>query len=631
MLPAKLERILQEGVTLQRDGRVADAAACFARVRAAAAWSFEGWHHGGIAALLLGRADEAVPLLSRALQLKPGTTHTALALGVARTAAGDTAGAEEILRRVVTNQPALAEGWQQLGFALHAAGKFADAVEAHRRAIALAPGSAQSWHACGSTLLTMSRDREALDCFERALALDHGYARARLGRAMTLYKTFRVAEAAAEYAAVCAQDARLFEAWSGRLLALNALPDRSREEIFVEHRAAGAAMGESVVTNFSNPPEPGRRLCVAFLSPDLREHSVAYFLEPLLRHLDAAEFELVLYHDHPSVDATSRRLRELAALWRNFAGQTDPTVEAAIRADAPDILIDLAGHTGLNRLPLLARRLAPVQVSYLGYPNTTGVAAIDYRFVDACTDPAGEADAFATERLVRFAPTAWTYAPPANAPAPALRPSRAGGPVTFGSFNSFTKITDAVLQTWRRVLDAVPGSRLHITAAGLSDAATVAHVRDRLRVAGLGDERTELLAPTADPAAHLALYGRIDVALDPFPYNGTTTTCEALWMGVPIISLAGDRHASRVGLSLLTVIGHPEWVAATPGDYVRIAAALASDSARLESISRALRDELQASPLLDHAGQATHFGAALRTCWENYCDSTVRQPELAAL
>lgn len=630
MLPAKLQQVLDEGLAHQRGGRLPPAAECFARVRAAAGWSCEAWHHGGLVALLQGRAAEAVPLLVRALQLKPGATHTALALGVARLASGEAAAAAEIFRRIVAQQPNLVEAWKQLGFALSAAGKFTEALEAHRRALTLDPKAAASWYASGSTLLTLSRDHDARECFERALSLEPGHTRARLGRAMALYKTYRVAEAAAEYAAVAARDPRLFEARSSRLLALNALAEPTREEIFAEHVAVGRVLGSAPETAFANSADPDRRLRVAFLSADLREHSVAYFLEPLLRHLPGDEFEIILYHDHPIVDGTSERLRRLASVWRHFAGQTEPTVEAAIRADAPDLLVDLAGHTTPNRLPLLARRVAPVQITYLGYPNTTGVEAIDYRLVDPLTDPAPAADALATERLVRFAPTAWAYAPPSGAPAVAPRPSTLGRPVTFGSFNHFTKITAPVLQTWRRVLEAVPGSRLVLKAAGLGVPATVAYVRDQLRAAGLGDDRVELLAPPADPAEHLALYRQIDVALDPFPYNGTTTTCEALWMGVPVVTLVGDRHAGRVGLSLLSAIGRFDWLAHSTDEYIARAAGLVADPAQLDAISRGLRDQMRASPLLDHVGQSAHFAAALRSCWARYCLAHP-QPALATV
>ena len=302
--------------------------------------------------------------------------------------------------------------------------------------------------------------------------------------------------------------------------------------------------------------------------------------------------------------------------------QTDATVEATIRADALDVLIDLAGHTASNRLPMLARRVAPVQITYLGYPNTTGVRAIDYRFGDEITDPSGQADALATEKLVRFAPCAWTYAPSPVAPPVAFPPCLAQGSITFGSFNNFAKVTDEMLHAWAQILARVPGSRLLLKASGLAEAAVNEPLRRRLRAAGIADDRVELLSHTPDTASHLSLYARMDIALDTSPYNGTTTTCEALWMGVPGVTRQGDRHAARVGASLLTAIGHPEWIATTPEQYIETAATLASDPARLSAIRASLRAELSASDLLNHAAQARRFGVALRECWQDWCART---------
>jgi protein O-GlcNAc transferase len=300
-------------------------------------------------------------------------------------------------------------------------------------------------------------------------------------------------------------------------------------------------------------------------------------------------------------------------------GQPAPVVEATIRADAPDILVDLAGHTGLNRLPLLARRLAPVQVTYLGYPNTTGVAALDYRFTDAIADPEGEAEAFATERLIRFAPTAWAYSPRADAPPVGPAPALTAGHVTFGCFNNPAKITDSGLQLWSRVLAAVPNSRLRLKGDGFGQPAVRARYEERLGRCGISVSRVDLLELTASPVDHLALYQTVDVAFDTFPYHGTTTTCEALWMGVPVISLAGNDHRSRVGASLLTAVGHSGWCARTPDEFVGAAVELAQDPAALNAIRLSLRPAMAASPLLDHVGQAARFGAALRAAWASWC------------
>ncbi len=281
------------------------------------------------------------------------------------------------------------------------------------------------------------------------------------------------------------------------------------------------------------------------------------------------------------------------------------------------MLVDLAGHSGQNRLHLFARRLAPVQVAYLGYPNTTGLVEMDYRLTDEIADPEGAADHQHTERLVRFSPCAWTYAPSdAVESAGAVPAAGQGDGIAFGSFNNLCKVSDTTLRLWAAVLDAVQGSRLVLKAFGLDPE----RVSRRLTEAGIDPARTSLLLPAKDVASHLACYRHLDVALDTFPYGGTTTTCEALWMGRPVVTLAGDRHASRVGASLLHAIGRPEWVAQTPGEFVRIASRLAADRESLSRESSGLRDRLKKSILFDHRGQAERFGQALRTCWRRWCE-----------
>lgn len=613
MPPARHQHLLTEGDAWRRKGRLADALACYQRACALVPSDVQAWHQAGMTALLAGKTEEATRWLAQALKLSPASHQTAFGLAVANIACGRTAEAEAILRRVVAAVPRHAEAWHHLALVLKTSGRIAEAIDAQRLAVKLKPDFAQGWQALGATLALQGGPTEALACFDRALELDPGHLRARAGRAMTLYKCHRVVEAEAEFAAVLARDPRQLEARSYRLMVLNCLDGRSREEILAEHVAFGREL--PAPPRRIRADDPARRLRVAFLSPDLREHSVAYFLEPLLRHLDPAAFEIVLYHDHPVVDRVSAALRSKAALWRHFAGQADDVVEKTIRADAPDLLVDLAGHTGLNRLPLVARRLAPVQISYLGYPNTTGVPAMDYRFTDAIADPAGEADRFHTEKLVRFADVAWCYLPPASAPEPSPPPCLTRGGVTFGSFNNFAKATDTMLRLWARLLAQLPDSRLLIKAGGLAEPAVREPLLRRLEAVGLAGDRVELLAHTPDTASHLALYGRVDVALDMFPYHGTTTTCEALWMGVPVVALLGDRHASRVGLSLLSAVGCADWVARTPDEYLEIALRLARDADRLATLRAELRSRMSRSPLCDHAGQAARFGAALRECW----------------
>jgi protein O-GlcNAc transferase len=621
MLSNQLIALLQTGAAHHKAGRVAEAVRLYARVRTAAPQSYEGWYFGGLAALQLERHAEAAQLLERAARLAPRAAEVVANLGVAYVKSGRAADAERQLRHALELQPDNFLAWSNLGYVLQVLNRNDEAIATYRRAVALKPDHLDGWYGLGTACSLAGDFAGALAAHERALALNPRYWQARHGRAMVLIQTHRIREAVTDFAAVLADRPSHHEARSYRLFGLNFLPEFSNEQLHAEHLAYGRALetapllAENARRSWAQSREPERRLRVGFLSPDLRRHSVAYFLEPLLAHLDRAQFEVLLYHDHFQDDPVSARLRQYASGWRNFVGQSPDIVEQAIRADAPDILIDLVGHTGMNRLPLFAHRLAPVQATYLGYPNTTGLAAMDYRLTDALADPAGDSDRFYTEKLVRFAPTGWSYAPPEEAPPPVPPPCLAGQPVTFGSFNTLSKLNDFTLGLWRELLAAVPQSRLTLKSLRLDRALW----QPRLAQAGIPLERVNLLQPVADVAEHFGCYGQIDLALDPFPYHGTTTTCEALWMGVPVVTLAGDRHASRVGVSLLTAIGHPEWIARNAAEYRAKAVALVTDPARLAALRAGLRDDLRRSPLLDHAGQAARFGAALREMWRQWC------------
>jgi len=594
-------------------GRIVQAVTIYRRLRMAAPRDYRVLHVGGAALFQLDQPAEAVEWLNLAARQQPRSGATRMCLGLALAKLGRTDRAEEQLREAVRLDPANAEAVGNLGSFLLLSGHTDEALASLRRSVELRPADPHAWSSLGSALLATGRAAEALAAQDRALAADPGHAKARSARAQALYACHRLPEAIAEFERVVAGHPKEYEAQSFRLLLLHYLDDLPRERLAAEHVAYGLTVAPAIRTLPRRTD--ARRLRVAFFSPDFRTHSVAFFLEPLLEQLDPEEFEVVLYHDHFTIDATSERLKARAALWRNFVGRPDALVEAQVLTDAPDMLIDLAGHTGFNRMPLLARRLAPVQLSYLGYPDTTGLAAMDYRLTDALADPPGETEPLHTEKLVRFAPTAWCYRPPVQAPEvtvpPVAKPPGRG--VTFGSFNNLNKLTPGTLRLWARVLAATPGSRLLIKGFTPEPERLLAEAR----AAGLPTERVVLTPPLAAMADHLGTYHQVDIALDPFPYHGTTTTCEALWMGRPVVTLAGDRHASRVGVSLLTATGQPDCVAATTDDYVRIAAALATNPVALAARCAGLRPALLASPLLDHAGQARRLGAALRRCWED--------------
>ncbi len=613
MSPAQAQALLQQGLQLQNAGRPAPALACYQRLGLAVPRSFEAHHLAGTALLQLSRFAEAESALTRALTLHPRSATTAMCLGLALGYLGKLPPALQHARAATRLDPRNSETWCNLASLLILVGQLDDAASAYQQALKLSPDNPHPHTGLGRVRQLLHRPTDAIAHHTRALELDPRHDTARFARAQALQNACRDSEALADLDAHLALYPAHHEARSQRLLLLNYRTDFTREEIFAQHQSFAKHLppppSDSAPSPFAPRPSPGRtKLRLALLSPDLRRHSVAYFLKPLLAHLPRDRFEIFLYHDHFNEDDMSAALRAHADHWRNFVGQAPEVAAATIRADAPDILVDLAGHTGFNRLPLLAQRLAPVQISYLGYPNTTGLPTMDFRLTDAIADPA-DSDAFHTETLLRFAPSAWCYEPPAEAPPVSISPYAKGAPLIFGSFNNFAKLSDPTLRLWARLLDAHPGSRLVLKSPGL----TRAHLDTRLRALAFPLERVVLLDPPADTAAHLALYAQIALALDPFPYNGTTTTCEALWQGIPVISLHGDRHASRVGASLLTAVGHPEWIAENETDYLHIAAKLISDPTRLATLRANLRNDLKNSPLLDHAAQSARFTEALLT------------------
>jgi len=316
------------------------------------------------------------------------------------------------------------------------------------------------------------------------------------------------------------------------------------------------------------------------------------------------------------------QLQRLCDAWHPCASMSMEGLDAAIRERSIDVLIELSGHTEAGRLPALAGKPAPVIISAIGYPNTTGLPSVDWRVVDSITDPPGS-EHLCTERLLRLDPCFLCYSPPSQAPEPAMPPADA--PIMFGSFNNAAKIGPSSIELWARVLKAVPGSRLLLKSQTLSDAAGRARIERRFTEAGIDASRLELLAWSKTRQEHLELYARVHVALDTVPYNGTTTTCEALWMGVPTVTTLGDRHAARVSASLLHAAGHAELVAKDAEDFVRLSAALAQDRARLSTLRANLRAELRASPLCDAPAYAARFHAAIRECWKAWCESAAHR------
>jgi len=578
-----------------------------------------------------GQLGQAATLLRWAIQTSPATPEAHLELGLVLRQSGDAAGAEQAVRRALALAPENVDALEGLASLLTARFEFSEAAAVFRRALELQPDSYNAWNGLGVALADVPDLRGADEAFRRAIELAPRRPEAPSNYAMLLLRMGRIAESIEQSKLALRINPRHPPTQSQYCLALNYWDRISAADLFAEHRKYGDLVRQIVPAPpaFVHGPEPDRRLHVAFVSGDMRDHSVAFFAEPILEHLDRERFSVTVFHTGVLRDATTERLRPLAQAWHEVPTLGEGQLFEFIRSAKPDVLIDLSGHTAGGRLLTMAAKPAPVTATYLGYPNTTGLRSIDWRIVDAWTDPPG-AESLATERLWRLEGCFLCYRPPRDAPPVEHRPGEkqpgAAAPVTFGSFNTISKISDTTIDLWRRVLDACGGAspRLILKSRGLEDEATRSHLLDRFDRLGLGRERVELIGMTPGKADHLALYHRVDVALDTFPYHGTTTTCEALWMGVPVVTLAGDRHAARVGVSLLTTLGLADMIAESPDQYVAIAAGLARDEHRRRALRATLRERMLHSPLCDGRGFAERFGGALREMWRQWCRSRAR-------
>jgi protein O-GlcNAc transferase len=538
---------------------------------------------------LLARGDvaAALPLLEEAAALAPGEAAIWAHLGMARAGAGDGDGAEAALRKATELNDSLAEAHAMLGMLLSARQRIAEAEPALRRAVALAPGRSDVVYALTRALTETGRADEAITILRRAIAAN-------------------------------AADPLL---QSKLCMMLNYTP-ASAAEIFQEHARFGAML-PAPATQAPAPAlavdDPDRPLRIGYVSADLREHSVPYFLEPILERHDRSAAAVYMYQLAPGDETVTPRLKALCDRWRVSFPSSDEQLTAQIAHDRIDILVELGGHTSGNRLSAMARRPAPIQVTYLGYPNTTGLRAIDYRLVDDLTDPSPEADALAVERLVRLPGCFVCYGPPRGAPEPAPPPVERTGSITFGSFNSLAKLSAPTVALWSRLLMSIPGSRLALKGKALGEAVISEQFRCRFAAQGLDPSRLILLSHTPSTREHLEAYAQVDIALDPFPYNGTTTTCEALWMGIPVVTLLGDRHAARVGVSLLNAAGLPELIAGNEAAYLDRGRALAASPGDLARMRRSLRGRVRGSILCDAGRFTTNLEAAYRQMWREWC------------
>jgi predicted O-linked N-acetylglucosamine transferase (SPINDLY family) len=601
-------------------GDLAAARGLAERMLARDAGDVEATHVLGLIAYRDGHFPEADRYLTAAIACAPRraelhANHAAILRSLGRLADAEVAG-----RAAIALNPNGAEGHSNLGNILRDTGRYPEAIACFETAVRLAPRFADAWSNMAWVLSLAGHARRAEAAARQAIACEsrHANAHNNLGLALMRQSRLEEAEAALRQAVALRPDFALPH--SNILFCLNYRPDLPAEAIFAEYRNWDAQHAKPLapaLTEFDLDRTPDRRLRVGYVSPDFRTHAAAFFAEGLLTAHDRNQVELFCYAEVTVADATTDRFRALADHWRNTVGQSDAALAELIRRDRIDVLVDLAGHTAGNRLLVFARRPAPVQVEYLlGHGYSSGLTCMDAFLADAMLAPAGSEHLF-SERLVRLPRIPLAYTPPAEMPPVAPLPALANGFVTFGHFGRPVRLNNGVIAAWASILHAVPGSRLVLNSAPFAEPAGRDLFAARFAAHGIERERLELIFTTPQPRTWAA-YGMIDIALDPFPHNAGTTTIEALWQGVPVVTLAGRPSVGRFGASILHAVGLDDWVTDDVQAYVARAVAAASDLAALAGLRGGLRERVAASPLHDAAGLARQVEAAFRTLWNDW-------------
>jgi len=537
--------------------------------------------------------------------------------------ARDPAGARRSLEAAVRADRAAIAAWTNLGVACVALGDLSAARDAYRTAAGIDPESADAQHGLGLVALRVG-DFERAELYLRnavRIAPVAGYYN-NLSIALRSLGKSDESDACLRKAVELAPDDAAMH--SNLILYLNYAHGSDGARIRAEsdawaRRHADRLLERSRLDFRQRDATRKRRLRVGYVSPDFRLHAVTFFFEPLIAAHDGAAVEVFLYSDTRQVDDVTQRIRSYADEWREASALDDDALARRVLDDEVDVLVDLAGHTGNHRLLVFARRVAPVQVSYLGYIGTTGVPTMDYRFTDAAADPPGRTEAFSSETLVRLPGGMFSFAGDRSVAIDPSPPVERTGVVTFGCFNQLQKIGSDTLRLWARILARVPGSRAWIKTFGLVDESQHEVLRERFATVGGDPSRLLLSAPEETVGAHLHRYNEVDVALDTFPYNGITTTFEALWMGVPVVTRAGETQISRFGASTVTHAGLADLVVTSDDDYVEKAVSLAGDRVRLAELRRTMRARMLASPICDGARLARAVEGAYREMWVAWC------------
>ena len=618
--PEFAEGLNNLGMCHAQQGEFAKATDYYQRAIKAAPTFADAYNNLGVTYLRQANQEKAAETLQMALKLRPDFVEALNNLGVALRDSGRPAEAIGCYEKVLTLAPDSPEVYNNLATAYKDTGRIAEALKSAKRAIELRPDFAEAYFNLSTIEYSQNQIDESIEAGREAvrLAPENPNAHASLGYKLIERGDVTEGIECVRHALALADDPSIY---SNALLALNYVEDYSAEQVVDAHKEWGriesARFGHEH-RSFTNRRESDRKLRIGYISPDFRRHSVMTFAEPFLSNHDHDQFEITCYSNVMLPDDKTMMTRVYADRWRDIIGMRGDELVQQILDDEIDILVELAGHTAGNALTAIADKAAPIQVSGIGYPCTTGLPSIDYRISDSYCDPLETSDALNTEKMLRIEPSFWCYRAPDIAPEVAPLPADKQGYITFATVNNFAKVTPEVQDLWAQIIAAVPGSKFILQTMGTGSAIARDRIIERFARHGVDEGRLDLRGHTPMDV-FMNLFSEVDIVLDPFPFNGGTTTCHNLWMGAPTIALRGQMHAGRMGMSILNTIGLGELVGATKDDYKRIAVELAGEIDRLRSLRLGMRQRMQNSPLCDESGYTRKLEEAYRRIWRDWC------------
>ena len=565
--------------------------------------------------------DEAIVNFKKALELNPNLINAYNYLGRAFNQKKQFNEAIAFFQKAIQINPTDPTAYINLGILLQNMNQHEKAIECFRAALRFIPNLYQAYDYLGLLLTMDDNIEEAVKCYQSSLVINPNSEMALANLGNLIARQGKLNEAVNYYQRALQINPNNCIAHEAFLCNLSYNAAYNEQTIFSEHFRWAKKFAEplsSCIVPYNNERISSRKLRIGYVSADFKRHPVANFFEPILAAHNRNYFEVFCYSNVGLCDDISERIKHFTDQWRDISKASDYKAAEAIRKDSIDILIDLSGHTTGNRILLFARKPAPVQVTWIGYLPTTGLSTIDYKIVDNYTDPPGMTDRFYAEKLMRLPESFVCYLPDGQSPDVGPLPALTKGYITFGSFNNFQKVTPQVFELWAKILNSVPSSRLMMKSHIFSDNNTCQYATDMFVKRGIIGDR--IILQSADPSPkHLDSYNLVDIGLDTFPFNGLTTSCEALWMGVPVITLAGTCYASRAGVSVLSNLGLKELIAETPDEYISIAVNLARDLKRLKSLREHLRNIMTRSPLCDAKRFTANLEMCYRQIWETWC------------